>query len=95
MQRLRTVIILALVCCLFRTSRPAFAQRPTSTFSLELRFATSAMREPPGILLIVKIGEHESRTSPLEARALPSLAQYFASWRDRAIDLLIKQLHMA
>ncbi|MDR3791913.1 MAG: hypothetical protein P4L03_00900, partial [Terracidiphilus sp.] len=94
MQRLRTVITLALACCLFSTSRPAFAQQPSSTFSIELRFANPAMREPPGILLIVKIGEHESRTSPIGAWSLSDLTQSIESWREAATDILFKTLHM-
>lgn len=95
MQRLRTAIVLVLACCLFSTSRPAIAQPPSSTFTLELRFATPAARNPADVILTVRIGTQESETSPIGAWSLPHLAQYIESWRDQAIDLLIKQLHIA
>jgi hypothetical protein len=92
MQRLRTVIILALAWSFLSSNRPAIAQQASSTFSLELRFANPAMPNAPDVVLTVRIGAHESKTLPIEAWGL---TQYLNSWRDRAIDLLIKQLHMA
>ncbi len=92
MQRLRTAIILALAWCLYSTNRPAVAQQPWPTFSVEFRVTPSAVRTAPDIVLILKIGTHESRTSPIGEWGL---AQYFDLWRDRAIEILRKNLHMA
>ncbi|MDR3792081.1 MAG: hypothetical protein P4L03_01750 [Terracidiphilus sp.] len=95
MQRRRATIILALAWALFSTTRPAMAQQSSATFTLELRVASPTMGDPPGIVLIVKIGKYQSRTSLIGAWGLPGLTQYFDSWREAATDILFKKLHMA
>lgn len=95
MQRRRTIFILALAWCLFSTTRPAMAQQTSATFSMELRVTSPTMRNTPGMMLIVRIGTYESRTSIIGAWHLSGLTRYFHSWHDTAIEILTKSSHIA
>ena len=95
MPRRTTAIVLALVLCLFSTAHNAMAQQPSVTLRLELRVTSPAAHNGPKVLVIVKIESSRLVTFLTCHFGLDSLSQSVESWRDAAMDILFKTLHMA
>ena len=92
MQRMAATAMLALALCIPSEADRAVAPRPPSTFSLELRAANPALRSGDDLVLTLKIRTFETTRVFIENRCL---AQYLHFWREAAMDILFKKLHMA
>ncbi len=95
MRRIKAIIFIALAWCFLSANHHAMAQLPSSTFSLELKVANPSLQNGADLVVIVKIGTHGTRTLPMGGWNLAALAQYFNSWRETAMEILLKKLHMA
>jgi aspartate aminotransferase-like enzyme len=95
MRRIKAIIFIALAWCFLSANNRAMAQAPSSTFSLELRVANPAVRNGADLVVIVRIGRYGTRALPMSEWNLAGLTQYFNSWRETAMEILLKKLHMA
>ncbi|HUV69781.1 MAG TPA: hypothetical protein VMW15_08990 [Terracidiphilus sp.] len=95
MRRRTTAIVLALVLCLLSATRNAMAQQPSVTFRLELTVTGPKAHSGPNVLVIVKFESSRVVTFLTQHFGLDSLSQSVESWRDAAMDMLCKKLHMA
>lgn len=95
MQRRTTAIVLALLLCLFSTAHNTIAQQPSVTFRLELTVTGPQAHSGPNVLVIVKFESSRVVTFLTQQLGLDDLSQAVESWRDEAMDILCKKLHMA
>jgi hypothetical protein len=95
MHRLTATMLVALTWCFLLADEPAAAPQSSATYSIELRVSVPAAQNRNDPILIVKWGPNETSTFSIEPWSSASLAQYFKSWREAAMDALFKQLHMA
>jgi hypothetical protein len=95
MRRIKAILLIALAWCFLSANNHAIAQPPGSTFSLEFKAANPAARDGIDLVVIVRIRMHATGTLPMSEWNLAGLAQYFNSWRETAMEILFKKLHMA
>jgi hypothetical protein len=94
MQRTKTTMIIALACFL-TAGILALNSRPPSTFSLEFRVAGPSVKRSFDVVVIARIGMYGIRRLPTAEWELAGLTQCLDFWRETAMNILFKKLHMA
>lgn len=91
----KSVITLALACCLLPAISPAAPHPLSANIQLELSLRRFAAHNTNRIEFTFRLRTHEGTTLPFRSGSLRNLDQRFESIRDAARELYCKQRHMA
>jgi hypothetical protein len=95
MQQIKAAIIIAIACCFLSANSPTIALPQRSTFELELTVTRLSSHKAADVIVIVRLGKHETGIPSINEPRLTIPAQYFNSWREKTMEILCKSMHMA